>query len=204
MLDALDAVQLAELQRGPTTYRVFLLRDALQLDLSMTPSARFRPAGPRFRLVFGEMAPGGAETPSPAATEHLFIPTPPVAEAIFGSGVIYALHTRACIERGVSGRPSNTWAVCDHALLLACLREGLPLRRHALTTTFPPRRSLDMRMPMSPRSISRSPGPHWLPASSLSLARARRRVSRTPPLSPSASPSFAEDRWRTLRRWTSR
>jgi hypothetical protein len=29
LIDELDAVQLAELERGRTTYRVFLLRDAL-------------------------------------------------------------------------------------------------------------------------------------------------------------------------------
>jgi hypothetical protein len=37
LIDELDAVHLAELERGPTTYRVFLLPDALQFDLSMTP-----------------------------------------------------------------------------------------------------------------------------------------------------------------------
>ena len=45
------------LQQGATTYRVFLLPDALQLDLSMTPAVQFRPYGPRFRLLFGETAP---------------------------------------------------------------------------------------------------------------------------------------------------
>ena len=44
-----EAVHLADLERGPTIYRVFLLPDALQFDLSMTPAAQFRPAGPRFR-----------------------------------------------------------------------------------------------------------------------------------------------------------
>src|SRR3712207_9393904 len=34
------AVHLADLERGPTTYRVFLLPDALQCDLSMTPAAQ--------------------------------------------------------------------------------------------------------------------------------------------------------------------
>src|SRR5919204_1649644 len=54
--DELAAVQLVDLERGPTIYRVFLLPDALQFDLSLTPAARFRPAGPRFRLLFGETA----------------------------------------------------------------------------------------------------------------------------------------------------
>jgi hypothetical protein len=95
----LDAVHLVDLVRGPTIYRVFLLPDALQFDLSMTPAARFRPAGPRFRLVFGETA---AEDPSApmSGVGDLFIATPTVAEDIYGWGVIYALHARACIERG--------------------------------------------------------------------------------------------------------
>src|SRR5436190_22443538 len=33
LVDQLGAVQLADLERGPSTYRVFLLPDALQLDL---------------------------------------------------------------------------------------------------------------------------------------------------------------------------
>jgi hypothetical protein len=116
LIDELDAVHLADLERGPTTYRVFLLPDALQFDLSMTPAAQFRPAGPRFRLLFGETAagePGGS--------------TPPVAGDLFGWGVIYALHARACIERGRVWQAEHyVGAVRDHALSLACLGEGLP------------------------------------------------------------------------------
>ena len=110
----LGAVRLADLEHGPTTYRVFLLPDALQLDLSMTPAAEFRASGPRFRLLFGETAAG------------LFIPTPPVAEDVLGWGVIYALHARACVERGRLWQAEHyVGAVRDHALSLACLREGL-------------------------------------------------------------------------------
>jgi hypothetical protein len=126
LVDELDAVRLADLERGPTTYRVFLLPDALQLDLSMTPAARFRPAGPRFRLLFGETAADGPEVPQPDVGT-LFIPTPAVAEDIFGWGVVYALHARACIERGRVWQAEHyVGAVRDHALSLACLREGLP------------------------------------------------------------------------------
>ena len=59
LVDEFDAVPLADLERGPITYRVFLVSDALQLDLSMSPAGQFRPAGPRFRLVFGETATDG-------------------------------------------------------------------------------------------------------------------------------------------------
>jgi hypothetical protein len=127
LIDELEAVQLADLERGPTTYRVFLLPEALQLDLSMTPAAHFRPAGPRFRLLFGETAPGGYGVPTRAVEGGLFIPTPPVAGDIFGWGVIYALHARACIERGRIWQAEHyVGAVRDHALSLACLRQGLP------------------------------------------------------------------------------
>jgi hypothetical protein len=121
--EELDAVQLADLGRGPTTYRVFLLPDILQLDLSMTPAAQFRPAGPRFRLLFGETA--ADETLTPPRAGDLFIATPQVARDIFGWGVIYALHTRMCIERGRLWQAEHyVGAVRDYALSLACLREG--------------------------------------------------------------------------------
>jgi hypothetical protein len=127
LIEELDAVQLAELERGPTTYRVFLLPDALQSDLSMTPAAGFRPAGPRFRLLFGETAAGESEGPTPAVPGDLFIPTPAVARDIFGWGVIYALYARICIERERVWQAEHyVGAVRDHALSLACLRQGLP------------------------------------------------------------------------------
>jgi hypothetical protein len=126
LIDELDAVHLADLARGPTTYRVFLLPEALQFDLSMTPAAQFRPAGPRFRLLFGETAGGEAEARKPPVTGELFIPTPAVAGDLFGWGVIYALHARACIERGRVWQAEHyVGAVRDHALSLACLRQGL-------------------------------------------------------------------------------
>jgi hypothetical protein len=127
LVDKLDAVHLADLQRGPTTYRVFLLPDQLQCDLSMTPAAQFRPAGPRFRLLFGETAAGEPEVATPAAAGNLFIPTPAVAGDMFGWGVIYALHARASIERRRVWQAEHyVGAVRDHALSLACLRLGLP------------------------------------------------------------------------------
>src|SRR5206468_1029999 len=74
------------------------------------------PAGPRFRLLFGETAAGESE-----------VSTPPVAGDLFGWGVIYALHARACIERGRVWQAEHyVGAVRDHALSLACLRQGLP------------------------------------------------------------------------------
>src|SRR5947208_6819031 len=122
-----EAVHLADLERDPTIYRVFLLPEALQFDLSLTPAAQFRPAGPRFRLLFGETASEESGAAAPPVAGELFIPTPPVAGELFGWGVIYALHARACIERGRVWQAEHyVGAVRDHALSLACLRQGLP------------------------------------------------------------------------------
>jgi hypothetical protein len=126
LTEELDAVRLADLEAGPTIYRVFLLPDALQFDLSMTSATEFRPAGPRFQLLFGETAADDpdARTRPPGG---LFIPTPAVAGDIFGWGVIYALHARACIERGRVWQAEHyVGAVRDHALSLACLHRRLP------------------------------------------------------------------------------
>jgi hypothetical protein len=115
LVDELDAVHLADLERDPTIYRVFLFPDALQFDLSLTPAGRFRAGGPRFRLLFGE-----------TVAEPRF-PPPPDPRDLFGWGVIYALHSRACIERGRLWQAEHyVGAVRDHGLALACLREGVP------------------------------------------------------------------------------
>jgi len=115
LADEVDAVRLVDLVRGPTTYRVLLLPDALQLDVSLTPSSRFRPAGPRFRLLFGETAGEADASASPDADD------------LFGWGAIYALHARACIERGRVWQAEHyVGAVRDHALSLACVRHGVP------------------------------------------------------------------------------
>src|SRR5205823_11547894 len=65
--------------------------------------------------------PGGHRLPG-----SLYIDTPAVAEDIFGWGVIYALHARACIERRRLWQAEHyVAAVRDHALSLACLRHGV-------------------------------------------------------------------------------
>ena len=124
LVDQLAAVHLVDLRSGPTIYRVFLLPEALQFDLSMTPAAQFRPAGPRFKLLFGKTAPAESGVAA-RKVGTVFIPTPAIAGDLFGWGVIYALHARACIERARVWQAEHyVGAVRDHALSLACLREG--------------------------------------------------------------------------------
>jgi hypothetical protein len=124
LADERDAVQLVDLERAPTIYRVFLFPDALQFDLSMTPASQFRPGGPRFRLLFGETVASKPDAPRP--TPNLGIATPVTPHDLFGWGVIYALHTRSCIERTRLWQAEHyIGALRDHALALACLREGI-------------------------------------------------------------------------------
>ncbi len=125
LIEELDAVRLVDLERGFSIYRVFLLPEALQLDLSMRPAAQFRAAGPRFELVFGDTADDDCEVAPPP--RQLFVPTPAFAADLFGWGVIYALHARACVERRRLWQAEHyVGALRDHALSLACLREALP------------------------------------------------------------------------------
>lgn len=121
-----DGIELVDLTVGATTYRVFLFAKGLQLDLSMTPAAEFRPAGPRFRKLFGDTAPG--EPPArPPSAQSIFIPAPPIPAVLLGWAVIYALHARACIERGRLWQAEHyIGAIRDHALTIACLRLGAP------------------------------------------------------------------------------
>ncbi len=112
----LDAVHLFDLPSGATTYRVFLLRGCLQLDLSFAPASAFAAGGPNFRLLFGN------------AVEKPFA-SPPPAQELFGYAVHHARAARVGIERGRYWQAEH-WisALRDHALSLACRRRDLPVR----------------------------------------------------------------------------
>ena len=108
-----EAVHLFDLPSGPIIYRVFLLRDCLELDLSFVPASEFGPSGPKVRLLFGEVV----EQPDEAPT---------AAQELFGYAVHHTRHARVCIERGRYWQ-AEYWisAVRDYALHLACRRRGL-------------------------------------------------------------------------------
>jgi hypothetical protein len=113
LASVLDAVRLFDLPAQSTIYRVFLLPGCLQVDLSVTPAADFRPRGVPFRLLAGR-----AGEPDP--------PAPPDAEHLVGLAVHHAVRGRICVERGRLWQ-AEYWisGVRDHALTLACLRRGL-------------------------------------------------------------------------------
>lgn len=112
MADEFDAVWLFDLSVRGTTYRVFLLDEWLQVDLSFTPASEFRQGSPRFKLLWGSHT--RSDPPLPSARD------------LFGWGVIYGRAARASIDR------ERWWqaeffvsALRDNALTLACLGRDL-------------------------------------------------------------------------------
>jgi hypothetical protein len=112
--DELDVVHHWDLVRGPTRYRVFLIGEGLELDVSATPHPHFGPHGPSFRLISGEA--------SEVSSDEL----PRLAELI-GWGWVYALSARAAILRKRSWQAAHFISELRNEVLeLACLRLGLP------------------------------------------------------------------------------
>ena len=99
---------------GKTLYRVFLLRNSLQIDLSFWPSADFASTGEPFQLIFGEANSAAATSPAD--------PRPTI-----GWAWLHALHARSAIARG---RPWQALHMLqglrEQVVTLACLRLGLP------------------------------------------------------------------------------
>ena len=115
MYDDHDAVAHCDVRRGETLYRVFLLRNTLQVDLSFWPADRFRATGPKFKLIFGS-----ANEPQGSAGDS-------TAELI-GLAWLYGLHVRSSIARRrllqAEYMLSNTR---NRVVALACLREELSI-----------------------------------------------------------------------------
>lgn len=102
-----------DLRHGGTLFRVFLLKNTLQVDLSFWPAGEFAPIGPAFKLIFGQ------------ANAERSLPAPPARELI-GMAWLYALHTRSSIARGRLWQAEYMLSgMRDHVLALACLRNGL-------------------------------------------------------------------------------
>lgn len=106
-----------DLPAGASLFRVFLLRDALEVDISFTPAAAFGSYTPTFRPVFGS---------------HRDLPPPPGPDprGLIGIGWHHALHAAFCIARGQPWQAVHLISVVrDHTITLACLRLGLPTSR---------------------------------------------------------------------------
>jgi len=107
-----DAVAHVDVMHGTTLFRVFLLRNTLQVDIAFWRQEDFAAYGANFRLIFGE-AP---QRDVPPANRLVLI----------GMAWLYALHVRSSLARGrvlqteymLSGMRNQ---VCE----LTCLRCGV-------------------------------------------------------------------------------
>jgi hypothetical protein len=115
------AVANYDVRRGDILYRVFLLDNTLQVDLSFWPSSELRAVGPKFSLIFG------------AAGEPIPAPVPDTKDLI-GMAWLYALHVRSSIARSrllqaeymLSGMRDNVLALmCQHQGIAAVQGRGL-------------------------------------------------------------------------------
>jgi len=112
LVEVFDAVPLLDLTSGDLIYRVFILADWLQVDLSFAPES-VRQRGPAFRLLFGACE---ADFSSPHSAPYLF-----------AWAVLYARHAMVGIARGQWWHAEYCIScVRDHALTLACLHLDLP------------------------------------------------------------------------------
>jgi hypothetical protein len=116
MVQEFDAAHLFDLPYLTSIYRVFLLPNNLQIDLSFTPEADFGAYGPKFTLLFGK-----AIQKSPA--------TQPSVQHQFGLAAHHALRARFCIERQRFWQ-AEYWIsdLRNTALSIACQRHGLETR----------------------------------------------------------------------------
>jgi hypothetical protein len=108
-----DVAHHFDLERGATVYRVFLLVNALEVDVSLTPAELFGAQGPAFRMMFG------------ASVDALVSPVES-RDGLIGWAWIYLLGASAAIARERYWQALRlVGAARDHGLALACLRYGV-------------------------------------------------------------------------------
>jgi predicted nucleotidyltransferase len=115
------AVANYDVRHGNILYRVFLLANTLQIDLSFWPSGQLRATGSKFSLIFGV---AGEPAPAPDLDSNDLI----------GMAWLYALHVRSSIARSrrlqaeymLSGMRDNVLALmCKRHKVVAIQGRGL-------------------------------------------------------------------------------
>jgi len=107
------AVANYDVKRGDILYRVFLLDNTLQIDLSFWPSPQLRAFGPKFSLIFG-----AAQEPAPTSV--------PDSKDLIGMAWLYALHVRSSIARSRPLQAEHMLSgMRDNVLALICKRHGV-------------------------------------------------------------------------------
>jgi hypothetical protein len=108
-----EAVAHCDVMRDTTLFRVFLLKNTLQVDIAFWRAADFGARGPTFKLIFGT-----ASSPRPAPK--------PSSNELIGMAWLYALHVRSSVARGRVWQAEYMLSgMRDNVLALACLRHGL-------------------------------------------------------------------------------
>ncbi len=108
-----DAVAHVDVMRGATLFRVFLLRNTLQVDVAFWRAEDFGAIGPHFRLIFGEAKPARAAPPGNP-------------QESIGMAWLYALHVRSSLARGRVLQTEYMLAgMRNHVFELACVRCGV-------------------------------------------------------------------------------
>lgn len=116
MTDEHGAVDTVDVPSGAWIYRVFLLRNTLQVDLAFAQEDGFGARARTFRLVFGKSA-------------ELAHVQPVRAEDLIGLAWLYGLHVRSSIKRGKYWQAEHmVSAMRDNVLAAACARLGIPAR----------------------------------------------------------------------------
>lgn len=102
-----------DLHSDSSIYRVFLLPDGLEIDVSVTPEGDFGARGPHFRILFG-------------STQQLKATPPPDTKHIIGLSWHHVFHARSCIERNKPWQ-AEYWIseVRNQTLALSCIRLGV-------------------------------------------------------------------------------
>ena len=107
------AITHVDVMRGTTLFRVFLLKNTLQVDIAFWRDEEFGAMGPNFRLIFGEAKP-----PRAAAQ--------PDPRALIGMAWLYALHVRSSLARGrILQADYMLSGMRNHVFELICLRCGV-------------------------------------------------------------------------------
>ena len=133
MYDAHDAVHHTDMSAAGAPFRVFLLRNTLQVDLAFWPASEFGAIAPTFRLVSG-------------SARARPMPPGPSVDPLIGMAWLYALHARSSIARGKAWQAEYMISgVRDHVLALACVRHGVPAVQGRGMDMLPP----DVAVPMT-------------------------------------------------------
>lgn len=111
-----DVVDQLDVWSDLTLFRVFLLSDTLQIDVSFWPGSRFAASGGAFHVVFGQANPAVPDSPFDAGTA-------------IRMGWLYALHVRSSLARDRRWQAIHMInGMRERVLELTCARHGLPTR----------------------------------------------------------------------------